>query len=151
MDNEAWVLSYREECFDQIGLKPSLRTPLFNGSLECELRKYQIFSGKFNDMRAGGGYIKTAQDRRLMADRKRFKQHREFNDKLEENPRERMRKPKRDDWEDKRDFKKGKGDRKDFRKEGGKKYDRGSRKSFDHKGGDKKYGKKRFFDNNDED
>ena len=46
VNNEAWVLSYREECFDQIGLKPSLRTPLFNGSLECELRKYQIFHGK---------------------------------------------------------------------------------------------------------
>ena len=26
--NEAWVLSYREECFDQIGLKPSIKIPL---------------------------------------------------------------------------------------------------------------------------
>lgn len=89
-----------------------------------------------------------------MADHKRFKQHREFKDKLEENPKERMRKPRRDDWgEDRRDFKKGKGDRdrKDFRKEGGRSFDRGPRKSFDRKGGDKKYGKKRFFDNNDED
>jgi putative N6-adenine-specific DNA methylase len=41
---EAWVLSYREECFEAIGLKPSLRTPLYNGSLECELRKYQILT-----------------------------------------------------------------------------------------------------------
>ena len=40
---EAWVLSYREECFEQIGLKPSLKTPLFNGSLECELRKFVLF------------------------------------------------------------------------------------------------------------
>ena len=39
--NDAWVLSYREECFDQIGLKPSIKIPLFNGSLECEFRKYQ--------------------------------------------------------------------------------------------------------------
>ena len=23
--NEAWVLSYREECFEQIGLKPSIK------------------------------------------------------------------------------------------------------------------------------
>lgn len=29
--NEAWVLSYREECFDQIGLKASQKVPLFNG------------------------------------------------------------------------------------------------------------------------
>lgn len=91
VDNDAWVLSYREECFDQIGLKPSLRTPLFNGSLECELRKYQIFSGKFNDLRADGGDIKTAQERRMMADRKRFKQHREFKQQLDENPEDRKR------------------------------------------------------------
>lgn len=47
--NDAWVLSYREECFDQIGLKPSVKIPLFNGSLECEFRKYEIFGGKFKD------------------------------------------------------------------------------------------------------
>lgn len=43
--NEAWVLSYREECFDQIGLKPSIKIPLYNGSLECEFRKYSLFDG----------------------------------------------------------------------------------------------------------
>ena len=89
--NDAWVLSYREECFDKIGLKPSLRTPLFNGSLECELRKYQMFSGRFNDMRADGQDIKTPQERRLMADHKRFKQHREFRERLDDDPEERMR------------------------------------------------------------
>ena len=31
--NDAWILSYREECFEQIGLKPSIKIPLFNGSL----------------------------------------------------------------------------------------------------------------------
>lgn len=162
VDNDAWVLSYREECFDQIGLKPSLRTPLFNGSLECELRKYQIFSGKFNDMRAEGGDIKTAQERRMMADRKRFKQHREFKDKLEDNPKERMRKSRNEEWEDRRefkkDFKKGKGDRREFRKEDGKNFDRrdkklfdrGSKKPFDrNKGGNKKFGK-RYFDNDED-
>ncbi|MBR6433060.1 MAG: RNA methyltransferase, partial [Bacteroides sp.] len=33
--NTAWVLSYRDECFDQIGLKATTKTPLFNGALEC--------------------------------------------------------------------------------------------------------------------
>ncbi|MDD4608683.1 MAG: THUMP domain-containing protein [Bacteroidaceae bacterium] len=42
----AWILSYREECFDQIGLKPSTRRPLNNGSLVCEFREYRIFDGK---------------------------------------------------------------------------------------------------------
>ena len=44
--NEAWILSYREECFDQIGLKPSIKIPLYNGSLECEFRKYSLFDGR---------------------------------------------------------------------------------------------------------
>lgn len=44
--NTAWILSYREECFNQIGLKPTVKIPLFNGPLECELREYNIFDGK---------------------------------------------------------------------------------------------------------
>ena len=50
--NDAWVLSYRDECFDQIGLKASTKIPLFNGALECQFRKYQIFSGKYKIYRA---------------------------------------------------------------------------------------------------
>lgn len=50
--NDAWVLSYREECFDQIGLKPSIKVPLFNGALECEFRKYQLFDGKYKEFRS---------------------------------------------------------------------------------------------------
>ena len=75
---EAWVLSYREECFDEIGLKPSLKTPLYNGSLECELRKYVLFSGRLDEHRAAGGAVKTDEERRQMADKHRFKQKREF-------------------------------------------------------------------------
>ncbi len=50
--NEAWVLSYREECFDQIGLKASQKIPLFNGPLECEFRKYEIFDGKYKEFKS---------------------------------------------------------------------------------------------------
>lgn len=50
--NDAWILSYREECFDQIGLKPSQKTPLFNGALECEFRKYEIFDGKYKEFKS---------------------------------------------------------------------------------------------------
>ena len=50
--NDAWILSYRDECFDQIGLKASTKIPLFNGALECQFRKYQIFSGKYKIYRA---------------------------------------------------------------------------------------------------
>lgn len=47
--NEAWILSYRDECFDQIGLKASEKIALFNGALACQFRKYQLFSGSFKD------------------------------------------------------------------------------------------------------
>ncbi len=45
---QAWILSYRKECFDHIGLRHSKRFFLMNGSLECELRQYEIFSGKMD-------------------------------------------------------------------------------------------------------
>lgn len=76
--NEAWILSYKEECFEQIGLKPSLKTPLFNGSLECELRKYALFEGKLNNFRGEGGVVKTEEEKRLMSDKNRFKKNRLF-------------------------------------------------------------------------
>lgn len=74
---EAWVLSFREECFEQIGLKPSLKTPLYNGSLECELRKYVLFDGRLDEHRAAGGTVKTDEERREMAQKHRFKKHRD--------------------------------------------------------------------------
>ena len=49
--NEAWILSYRDECFDQIGLKPSVKIELYNGALECQFRKYQLFDGKYKAFR----------------------------------------------------------------------------------------------------
>lgn len=52
--NTAWILSYREECFDQIGLKPTRKIPLFNGALECEFRQYEIFDGKYKEFREAG-------------------------------------------------------------------------------------------------
>ncbi len=71
---EAWVLSMHEDCFREIGLKPSLRTPLYNGALEVELRKYQLFAGRLSEHRAAGHDIKTDAERREMARPHRFKQ-----------------------------------------------------------------------------
>ena len=82
--NDAWVLSYREECFDQIGLKPSIKIPLYNGSLECEFRKYQMFDGKMKVFRSEGGAVKTDDEKRQMAEKHRFKKNREFKQRIEE-------------------------------------------------------------------
>lgn len=53
--NTAWVLAYREECFDQIALKPMQKMPLFNGALECEFRRYDIFDGKYKEFKKQEG------------------------------------------------------------------------------------------------
>ena len=84
MGNEAWILSYREECFEQIGLKPSIKIPVYNGSLECEFRKYAIFDGKMKDFRSEGGVVKTDDEKRQMAEKHRFKKNREFKQRLTE-------------------------------------------------------------------
>ena len=83
--NTAWILSYRDECFDQIGLKPSARIPLQNGGLDCEFRKYEIFDGKYKEFREGGEALDKprqtehrerrgeARDRRPSAPRRPFR------------------------------------------------------------------------------
>ena len=45
----AWVISSHEECLDKIGLKPSKKIQLLNGSLDCLYCQYEIFEGKRND------------------------------------------------------------------------------------------------------
>lgn len=75
--NTAWILSYREECFDQIGLKPTAKIPLFNGALECEFRKYEIFDGKYKEFknRKAKRVIKstdlTLQEKKRIQDRRK--------------------------------------------------------------------------------
>ena len=46
---DAYVLSFKKENFDAVGLKPAQRFFLFNGALECEMRKFEIFAGKRDD------------------------------------------------------------------------------------------------------
>ena len=70
--NDAWIISHHEELFDKIGFRPSTKYALFNGSLECEFRKYQIFDGKLKERREEGMDIKTDEDRRHNL---RFKPH----------------------------------------------------------------------------
>lgn len=61
--NDAWIISHHEELFDKIGFRPSTKYALFNGSLECEFRKYQIFDGKLKERREEGLDIKTDEER----------------------------------------------------------------------------------------
>lgn len=71
--NDAWILSYRKECFDKIGLKPSVIIPFFNGALPCEFRKYELFDGKFKSFRESGEELDKSErptgERRSLRDR----------------------------------------------------------------------------------
>lgn len=51
MGYKAWILSYKDECFDKIGLRPSEKIKLMNGSLECEYRCYELFEGTNKDFK----------------------------------------------------------------------------------------------------
>ena len=75
--NDAWIISHHEELFDKIGFRPSTKYALFNGSLECEFRKYQIFDGKLKERREEGLDIKTDEDRRHNL---KFKPHKKNED-----------------------------------------------------------------------
>ena len=141
--NDAWILSYRDECFDQIGLKPSIKTPLFNGALECQFRKYQLFDGKYKAFRSDN------EGKEFKPRRAEVRRPRSGSDKGESKRR----------FEAKGDFKKGFdgkkrfGDKKEFgdkKFEGkkrfeGKREDRkpfGDKKPFDRKGGERRFNKK---------
>lgn len=161
--NEAWILSYREECFDQIGLKPAIKIPLYNGSLECELRRYQLFDGKMKEFRSEGGIVQTEEERREMAEKHRFKKEREFKKRIEENEenegadirsfkflslersQERGGRRFREDREERRDRYGECGERRDDRR--GKRDDRGGRR-FDREersfGRNERWGDKSF-------
>ena len=47
--NSCWVISSHEECLDKIGMKPTERIKLLNGTLDCWFNHYEIFAGKRND------------------------------------------------------------------------------------------------------
>jgi putative N6-adenine-specific DNA methylase len=98
MGNDAWILSYRDECFDQIGLKPSEKIHLYNGSLDCQFRKYQIFDGKYKAFR------EEHNDKPFRGEKREFKG---------------AKKPfRKDDGERKPFRKRDDGERKPFRKDG---------------------------------
>ena len=98
-------LSYRDECFDQIGLKPSEKIALYNGALECQFRKYQLFDGKYKAFRKEieGKEFKSRRDDarpRRTSDRgeskRRFEEKREADKRFENKRGERRFEGKRE-------------------------------------------------------
>ena len=106
--NDAWVLSYRKECFDKIGLKASVIIPLYNGALPCEMRKYELFDGKFKEFRESGEELDKSE--RPTAERRPLREREERAAKAfgmkreEERPRRRFNDDNRGFGDDRRKF-----------------------------------------------
>lgn len=102
----AWVISVDGPHFNMIGLRPSVKYDLYNGSLDCELRQYVIFDGKYNEMRERGESIKNTSFR-ASEDCKTLKR-REFRETFGRDDRPRRERkddhPRRDDRGDNRRF-----------------------------------------------
>lgn len=60
----AWIIGYTDDYFKKIGLAPSQKIPMLNGSLECELREYVIFEGDYKSFRREGNSLHTRQEGR---------------------------------------------------------------------------------------
>lgn len=100
----AWIIGYREEYFHEIGLAPSQKISLLNGSLDCELREYVMFTGNKKEFLASGGKLKDKDE-----DRRRFKESRRgdkrrFNDDDDNDFRPRRKNDDRGDFHKKHRF-----------------------------------------------
>ncbi len=149
----AWIIGYREEYFQKIGLAPSTKLELFNGALDCELREYIIFDGDYSSFRAAGGRIKGLDDekpdrrmtRRRPDDRewkreareKGFggKDSREPRNKLEERYRPKSPRFRREEGDERRE-RFDRGDKPRYGRDGGKpSFDKDSKPRFSREGG----------------
>ena len=66
----AWIIGYHLEHFNAIHLSPSLKVPLLNGSLECELREYVIFEGDYKSYRQAGNKLHRGDEQPAEGDKK---------------------------------------------------------------------------------
>lgn len=69
---KAWVIAYKTEHFDSIGLRHSSRTEMMNGSLECELRGYELFSGKRDEYKRNQANSEGEEGERQPRERRPF-------------------------------------------------------------------------------
>lgn len=71
----AWIIAAKNEFVNKIGLAPSVKLPILNGSIECELREYIIFEGDYKSFRREGNRLRDIDDRKA---EKRAEKKREF-------------------------------------------------------------------------
>jgi putative N6-adenine-specific DNA methylase len=60
----AWIIAAKNEYISKIGLAPSVKIPILNGSIECELREYVIFEGDYKSFRRSGGRLRELEEKK---------------------------------------------------------------------------------------
>lgn len=114
----AWVIGYREEYFDCIGLSASAKIPMYNGSLECQLREYVMFDGTFSDFRKQGGRLRElpaeSAERPARSERAERRDDRRGRSDRRDGRRDNRRDDRRDDRRDRRDDRRDDRDRRRF-------------------------------------
>lgn len=122
-----WIIGMNDDDFANIGLKPSMKIPMLNGSLECTLREYVMFDGSYNDFRAEGGRVREhdgdTEDRgprkmRRLSEDEWKKETRKFGGHTERGDRNSIKKKSRDGGNGKENRRDG-GYHKNDRREGG--------------------------------
>ncbi|MDO4770769.1 THUMP domain-containing protein [Porphyromonas sp.] len=155
---KAWVITSNIEGFDTIGLKHFFREQLYNGSIECELRGYELFEGKRNDfvrerVEKNEDYARAGEWKERKHEHRRDDRNRKERPKRAEGERRKFgERPKDERRGNDRSFGERKfGDRKPAgankfgeRKFGGRNF--GERKFGERNFGDRKFGERRFGD-----
>ncbi len=77
----AWIIGYHIEHFNAIHLSPSVKVPLLNGSLECELREYVIFEGDYKSYRQAGNKLHRGDEKSAENDRNKDRSKRRPTDR----------------------------------------------------------------------
>ncbi|MCH5347281.1 MAG: RNA methyltransferase [Muribaculaceae bacterium] len=130
----AWIIGYKSEYFNKIGLSASTKTPMKNGSLDCELREFVIFEGAYSAFRAEGGRLREDDDDeiKLPGGRRARLSDKEWKSRARRQG-QGGKEARRSEGDDRRDFKRD--SKRDF------KHDAGKRDGKFAKGrGDKGYG-----------
>lgn len=75
----AWIITVPNEATSQIRLSPSFKVALKNGDIDCEFRKYEMFSGRRED------YVRDGKERRFKEREEKEREEKERRENREEN------------------------------------------------------------------
>lgn len=127
----AWIIAAKNEFVQNIGLAPSQKIPILNGSIECELREYIIFEGDYKHFRADGNRLRELEDKH--DNRKESRRlAKEIKQRFERS--ERRRNERNDRFGDRPQRREHFGDRSDrFSDRGGRRYERPGDRNYERR------------------